>query len=113
MKMFIALPFVACLFFGENTIVMNNSNNMLNESQQVPSYAKWGQIAVQRTKEKYPDVAIIDYLHIGRESGTKFSTEKFKLWLKEDNKEFGVFVDIKFNNVTEQIIDITFEETPK
>ncbi len=72
-----------------------------------------GQIAMQKTREKYPDAAIIDYLHIGREKRTNYSTEKFKMWLKEDSKEFGVFVTIKFDNVTEQIIDITYEETTK
>ena len=31
-----------------------------------PPYAKWGKLAVEKTKEKYPKAEIIDYLHIGR-----------------------------------------------
>ncbi len=39
--MFMAFQLIGCLFFGENSTIMN-SNNMINVSQQVPSYAKWG-----------------------------------------------------------------------
>ena len=80
-------------------------------AHEVPSYAKWGQVAMQKTKEKYPQAEITDYLHIGREQGPELSTEKFKFWLLTANKEFGVFVDITFKNDTEQIIDIQFRET--
>ena len=31
-----------------------------------PPYAKWGKLAVEKTKEQYPKAEIIDYLHIGR-----------------------------------------------
>ncbi|NLY80018.1 MAG: DUF3889 domain-containing protein [Lysinibacillus sp.] len=78
-----------------------------------PAYAKWGRIAMQKVKEKYEKANVIDYLHIGREIGEKVSTEKFKLWLREGEREFGVFVNIIFNNDTEEIIDIQFEETDR
>ncbi|MGV3467451.1 MAG: DUF3889 domain-containing protein, partial [Heyndrickxia sp.] len=74
---------------------------------------KWGQIAIQKTKEKYPQAKIIDYLHIGRDKGETISVEKFKLWLKQNNKENGVFVNIIFDNKTEQIIDVKFRETTR
>jgi hypothetical protein len=76
----------------------------------IPPYAKWGKLAMQKTKEKYPNAAILDYLHIGRNDGTKSSIEKFKLWLKENDKEFGVLVDIEFEKETERIIKITFKK---
>ena len=79
----------------------------------IPPYAKWGALAVKKTEEKYPNAQIIDYLHIGRVAGPNTSTEKFKLWLKDSQKEFGVFVDIEFNNKTEDVINITFKETPR
>lgn len=66
---------------------------------------------MKRTHEKYPNAQIIDYLHIGRVSGQNSSTEKFKLWLKEGKKEFGVFINIEFNNETEKIIKISFRES--
>ncbi|CAM4252262.1 hypothetical protein BAMA_06755 [Bacillus manliponensis] len=79
-----------------------------------PPYAKWGKIAVQKTKEKYPKAQIIDYLHIGRKPKTiRISVEKFKLWLKEGEKEFGVFVDVEFETKTEQFLKISFQETDR
>lgn len=76
-----------------------------------PSYAKWGALAMKETKEKYPNAKIIDYLHIGSVKGTETSTEKFKLWLKDPQKEFGVFINIEYNNETEKVVKILFQET--
>lgn len=75
-----------------------------------PAYAKWGKLAMERTKEKYPQASIIDYLHVERIAGQKTTTERFKLWLKEGNREFGVFVNIEFETDTERIVNITFKE---
>jgi hypothetical protein len=80
---------------------------------EVPSYAKWGNLAMKKTKERYQHSSIIDYKHLGRTEDTKTSTEKFKLWLKNQNKEFGVIVSITFNKDTEKVIDITFREVPR
>ncbi|MGR3764321.1 YqzG/YhdC family protein [Rossellomorea sp. NS-SX7] len=79
----------------------------------VPSYAKWGKIAMQRTKERYPDAQIIDYLHIGREDSAGYSTEKFKLWLKGKDKEFGVLIDIRFDPNTDEMKQISFKEVSR
>ena len=51
--------------------------------------------------------------HIGKTVGPNTSTEKFKLWLKENNKEFGVYIDIEFNNETEKVINVTFKESAR
>lgn len=83
------------------------------QEQSEPAYAKWGQIAMQKTKERYPKASIIDYLHVGKETGEHTSVEKFKLWLREDSREFGVFIDITFENTTENIINIEFRETDR
>ncbi|WP_257984395.1 YqzG/YhdC family protein [Neobacillus cucumis] len=83
------------------------------QQKPVPPYAKWGTMAMEKTKERYPNANIIDYLHIGRVTGPKSTTEKFKLWLKSAQKEFGVFVDIEFNPATNQVINITFRETTR
>ena len=80
---------------------------------EIPAYAKWGQLAVLETKSKYPDADIIDYLHEGRESKGDSTIEKFKLWLKEGNKEFGVFVRIEFKTDTEEVVNIEFQETDR
>ena len=82
-------------------------------AEDVPSYAKWGRVAMQETKEKYPDAAIIDYLHIGAITRNGETTEKFKLWLRGKDREFGVYIDIRYTKETEEIIDIKFQETDR
>lgn len=80
----------------------------------IPSYARWGQLAVKETKSRYPKAKVIDYLHIGKETMPNGKTvEKFKLWLKEGNREFGVFIDIEYDTETDELVNITFEETDK
>ncbi|MFD1736852.1 DUF3889 domain-containing protein [Bacillus salitolerans] len=112
MKAFISLLLLFVLFLFVDFINLNTST-VTRAEQEVPPYAKWGQIAMEKTKEKYPKADIIDYLYIGREKETEYSIEKFKLWLKNDSKEFGVFVDITFNNETKQIIEINYKETTR
>jgi Protein of unknown function (DUF3889) len=79
----------------------------------IPSYAKWGRLAMEKTKERYPQAQIIDYLHIGREDSGGISTEKFKLWLKGKDREFGVLIDIRFDTETEQLKQITFRDVSR
>lgn len=83
------------------------------QQKPIPPYAKWGTLAMEKTKERYPNANILDYLHMGRVPGIPNTTEKFKLWLKENNKEFGVFVEIQFDTRTEKVIKITFKETAR
>jgi len=79
-----------------------------------PPYAKWGRLAMKETKLQYPDAAIIDYLHVGREEKNGSQTETFKLWLRKENgEEFGVYTVIEFHAKTEQVINITFTETDR
>ncbi|KMJ59305.1 hypothetical protein AB685_08580 [Bacillus sp. LL01] len=79
-------------------------------SEQAPSYAKWGQLAMKRMKEAYPKANIVDYLHVGRQEGPVLTTEKFRLWLKEGDREFGVNVTISFYNKTETVKEVKLEE---
>nr|WP_251028972.1 DUF3889 domain-containing protein [Bacillus sp. ISL-18] len=79
-----------CLFItvivGFNNLFLHYFITTTNAQQKpIPPYAKWGKITMQKTKEKYPQAKIIDYLHIGRDKGENTSVEKFKLWLKENN----------------------------
>lgn len=90
-------------------------SGLMNLSQTVSAaeYEKWGQLAVQKTKEKYPNAQIKDYKHVGRVQGINTTLEKFKLWLKEGEREFGVLVHIEFDKQTERVIDISFKEVEK
>ena len=77
-----------------------------------PEYAKWGRLAMTETQKRYPNAEIIDYLHIGRRQiSPTIAEERFKLWLRESSREFGVFVYIQFNTNTEEVKKITFQET--
>lgn len=77
-----------------------------------PEYAKWGNIAVEETAQRY-QADIIDYKHIGRTNLTsKKSEEKFKLWIRsKEGNEFGVYVSIQFDPSTEMIQSIQFTES--
>lgn len=102
---------------ASNVNLTNSSNEegtVQTQEQVAPAYAKWGKIAMEKVMSKYPTADVIDYLHIGREVGATSSIEKFKLWLRgADNNEFGVFINIEFDNQTEEIIDVTYTETLK
>jgi hypothetical protein len=81
--------------------------------QEVPAYAKWGRLAIKETQSKYPNANIIDYLHEGSESKEDSTIEKFKLWLKDGDNEFGVFVRIEYTTETEKVVNIELKETSR
>lgn len=105
MKKITILFFIACFL-----LLSFNPPTSAEVTQQVPSYAKWGQLAMKRTKEAYPKAEIVDYLHMGRQDGPILTTERFRLWLKEGNKEFGVNVTISFYKDTEMVKEVKLEE---
>jgi len=98
-------------------IIVNSSATPIQTIAHVqpgtPAYAKWGQLAMQETQSKYPHATIIDYLHEGRELNADSTIEKFKLWLRDRDHEFGVFVRIEYATDTEKVITIKFRETSR
>lgn len=85
----------------------------LESSEQTPSYAKWGQLAMKRTKEAYPKADIVDYSHVGRQEGPVLTKEKFKLWLKEGSSEFGVEVTISFYTKSETVKEVELKKVER
>jgi hypothetical protein len=83
------------------------------QQKPTPPYAKWSVLAMDKTKEKYPNAKVIDYLYVGKTRGQQTSIERFKFWLKDNQKEFGVYVNIEFNNETEQVTNVTYQETTR
>lgn len=81
--------------------------------QEIPAYAKWGKLAIKETQSKYPNAKIIDYLHEGSQPQGNLTIEKFKLWLKDEDKEFGVFVRITYITETEKVVTLELRETPR
>ncbi|MFC4024219.1 YqzG/YhdC family protein [Oceanobacillus longus] len=104
---FISIVLILATF--SSTFIPIGGNVQAEEG--IPSYAKWGRLAVQETKSKYPNAKIVDYLHVGREANGNTTVEKFKLWLNEESREFGVFIHIEFDTETDEVLNITFEET--
>ncbi len=103
--------FIALGIFITANLVSPHIPTVALSQQEIPAYAKWGKLALKETQSKYPNANIVDYLHEGRESKANTTIEKFKLWLKDGDKEFGVFVRIEYNTATEKVINIEFQET--
>lgn len=93
------------------TVLLLSSSQISYAQPDAPPYAKWGQLAVKTAKEKYPQADIVDYLHIGRENKDHSSIEKFKLWLREGGKEFGLFIEIEFNPKNDKVIRISVKKS--
>ncbi|QIZ06621.1 DUF3889 domain-containing protein [Priestia megaterium] len=113
MKKILISLYISFLFISVSVHPLTPIHEVSAQHKPIPSYAKWGTLALKKTHEKYPHAKIIDYLHIGRTSGPQTSTERFKLWLKENNREFGVFIKIEFNKQTEKVVKVTIEETAR
>lgn len=78
-----------------------------------PSYAKWGQLAMREVGKKY-NARIIDYLHVGRtQINAQTTKETFKFWLRGENREFGVYVTIRFETSTDKVLSVVFQESDR
>ena len=110
-KAFIALGTV--LIFITFNSALTQFSTIAQAQQEIPSHAKWGKLAMKETKAKYPNANIIDYLYVGSESKGDSTIQKFKLWLKDEDKEYGVVVTIEYTTKTEKVVDIEFEETTR
>ncbi|MBM6601944.1 DUF3889 domain-containing protein [Priestia megaterium] len=91
---------------------LNSPTNLITAKadKAIPSYAKWGKIAIKKTKEEYPNAKIYDYLHVKRQQKGQYSIETFKLWLSENNNKFEVMVHIKFETTTERILNVSIQK---
>lgn len=110
-KIFLTLCMSFILISG--SFILEDTRSITYGEKTTPPYAKWGRLAMEETKEKYPDAQIIDYLHRGRQKKGEAMIEQFKLWLRGENREFGVFVSIEFDSKTEEVLHITFLETDR
>jgi hypothetical protein len=82
--------------------------------QMEPAYAKWGRLAMSETHKKFPRAKIVDYKHVGRQQRSPTVTEEtFKLWLRQDHREWGVYVRITFETPTEKVISVRFQEVKR
>ncbi|HEO8419173.1 DUF3889 domain-containing protein [Niallia sp. FSL W8-0635] len=102
-------PFIKILLVG--LFLMQINIPIQAEAEGLPSYVKWGRIAMTKAQEKYPNSEVTDYLHVGKEDKKGTSVEKFKLIVKKDQKEIGVFVNLTFDTRTERLLSVDMEET--
>ncbi|MCE4047585.1 MULTISPECIES: DUF3889 domain-containing protein [Bacillaceae] len=101
-KSIIGITLLSCLF--------SFHTQAAPAEKELPSYVKWGQIAMTKTKEKYPNSEIIDYKHIGKDTQKSTSIEKFKLIVKQQDKKVGVMVNLTFDTRTERLINVDLKE---
>lgn len=76
-------------------------------------YAKWGRLAVQTAKQKFPDVQIVDYRYEGRTFKEDLAIEQFKLWAKNGDDEFGIIIKIELDKQTEKVKNIEVIRTER
>lgn len=75
-----------------------------------PAYAKWGQLAMTQVKNKY-QADVVDYKHLGRKQiNPQLAEEDFKFWLRKNNREFGVYVKIRFETSSDKVQSIYIQE---
>ncbi|MEK4424679.1 DUF3889 domain-containing protein [Solibacillus sp. FSL K6-1523] len=104
---------VALSVFSAVLSIPPHASTIVHAQKETPAYAKWGALAMREAQNQYPHAQIIDYLHRGRETREDVIIEKFKFWLKQGDKEFGVYVNIIFVATTEKIVTIEFQETDR
>jgi hypothetical protein len=112
LKHLIKALIVAMAFNAWTGIISLGEPSIASAKAKAPEYAKWGRIAMEKTKDKY-SAKIVDYSHVGRKQiSNEVAEEVFKLWLRDGTREYGVRVSIQFYTSNERIIDIKFQETP-
>ncbi|MFD0959573.1 DUF3889 domain-containing protein [Paenibacillus chungangensis] len=78
-----------------------------------PAYAQWGRVAMEETAKAYQGASIVDYKYEGRQPGaTGEAKEVFRLWLRQDGREFPVRVTITVETSTERLVNVKLEELP-
>lgn len=113
MRLIMRKIFIALGTFMTMSSASTHTPTITHAQQDLPAYAKWGRLAIKEAQLKYPTANIIDYLHEGSESKKDSTIEKFKLWLKDGDNEFGVFVRIEYTTETEEVVNIEFQETSR
>ncbi|WP_253944793.1 DUF3889 domain-containing protein [Paenibacillus sp. NEAU-GSW1] len=98
------------IWIGLSFNLSNYSVAEASKSTLEPEYAKWGRLAVQETKNKY-NADILDYKYEGRfPISSQTVEERFRLWIVQGTKEFGVRVRIHVRLDDDSAEAIEFEE---
>ncbi|MDN4071588.1 DUF3889 domain-containing protein [Fictibacillus terranigra] len=88
----------------------NNGTNMSTEPMR-QDYAKWGKIALERTKEKYPNSTISDYQYDTRRVNADGTVIDFFDFIVTENRvEKDVKVKVLHDPDNGKLISVGFEE---
>jgi len=75
-----------------------------------PEYAKSGQAAVLAAKQRY-SAEVVDYAYEGwNPAGSGQVEYRFRLWLRKDEREFGVRVAVKVSAASGEPTGMTWTE---
>ncbi|MDQ0268387.1 DUF3889 domain-containing protein [Cytobacillus purgationiresistens] len=113
MKNILPKIFLAMILLTAYTIENSMFIRSAHAEKDTPEYAKWGSLAMKTAKSKYPQAQIIDYLHIGREEKGTHAVEKFKLWVRENGQEFGLYIFIEFDPKSNKVKNIQLEKSDR
>lgn len=83
---------------------------IIETAAESPAYAKWSRLAIQQTIENYPKASIMDYLYMGSITKDEVTEATFRLWLREDTREFGIIVRVRYLTQTEQVESVQVQE---
>ncbi|MBS4196329.1 DUF3889 domain-containing protein [Lederbergia citri] len=86
-------------------------NHQVFAQQQELSYEKWGRVAIEKLKERYPNEEISDYLFAGsKKISEKEVVDTFLFVVIKNGKEVEVRVKISYNPKTNQVISSNIQE---
>jgi hypothetical protein len=112
-RLFLLTFFLISVSLAVCTYVGASPSNWARETTGPPSYAKWGRFAIGQVSQRYK-AEIIDYLHVGRRNlSSNTAEEVFKFWVRDNDREFGVYVSIIFEVDTEKVLTVQFTETQR
>ena len=75
-----------------------------------PAYANWSRLAIQEALSQ--NYQILDYKYLGSRGLSPSAAEhRFKLWVRKDAEPFALYVNVKYNPITDTLIRIEMNES--
>ena len=78
---------------------------------ELPSYAKWGKVAIEETTKKYPEQNVTDYRYDGKVFISDVREQyNFEFTLKTNGQSREIRVYVLVNPKSDQLIDVLYDE---
>jgi len=76
-----------------------------------PGHAEWGRLAMKEVAYRYK-ADIVDYAYLGKTTiSPSVAEQTFRMRLKEERREFGVVVSIRYREESNEVLRIDVQET--